>query len=123
MPRTLSLGIAAFIFTAFLDICAPAQDESAAGAAQKHTLQYKLKEGETLYWQVGHRARIRSTAGGSTQTVETASDSTKVWRIESVDSAGQITLVHQVDHVHMRHSTAGREETVVEIPSPDGRKP
>src|SRR5205085_815827 len=76
-----------------------------------------------LYWQVGQRARIRSTAGGSTQTVETASDSTKVWHVESVGTDGEITLVHQVDHVHMRHSTSGREETVVEIPSPEGKKP
>jgi len=122
MFRTgLLLGTVMSILASFAGAGAQAEDEQTTVAAQKHTLQYKLKEGETLYWQVSHRARIRSTAGGSTQTVETASDSTKVWRVESVDANGQITLVHQVDHVHMRHSTAGREETAVEIPSPTAK--
>jgi hypothetical protein len=98
-------------------------DEPVLRSSHKYVLEYKFDAGETPYWEVSHRQKIRSTAGGSTQTVETASDSTKVWRVESVSPKGEITLVHQVDHVRMRHSTSGREETVVEIPSPDGKKP
>lgn len=95
----------------------------AARAAEKHTLRYQFKTGEKVYWEVAHRARIRSTAGGSTQVVETSSDSLKVWKVENIDDKGQITLVHQVDRVLMRHKFAGRAETVVEIPSPSGKSP
>src|SRR5262245_34327692 len=98
-------------------------DEPGASAAQKHTLEYKFQADETPYWEVSHEARIRSTVGGTTQTVETHSDSTKVWQVESVGSKGEITLVHRVDRVRMRHSISGRAATEVEIPSPDGKKP
>jgi len=91
-------------------------------APQKYTLQYKFKAGERVYWEVSHRARIRSTVGGSSQLVETSSDSTKLWHVESVSPTGEITLVHQVERVLMRHRVQGREETVVEVPAPNGKK-
>ncbi len=114
--------VSTFILACWAWIGAQA-DAKADEAPGKYTLEYKFQVGETPYWEVGHRARIRSTVGGSTQVVETASDSTKVWHVESVSPKGEITLVHQVDHVRMRYSTSGREETIVEIPSPDGKKP
>jgi hypothetical protein len=122
MPR---LPIFALAFGTCLAACwSEAQgDDKPEKPQEKYTLEYKFEADENPYWEVTHKARIRSTVGGTTQVVETSSDSTKVWRIESVNSKGEITLVHQVDRVRMRHSTSGREETVVEIPSPDGKKP
>jgi hypothetical protein len=124
MARTaVVVGLVTIAGTCLARRSAAADEPGASGAKPKFTLRYKFNQGERLYWEVGHRARIRSTVGGSTQTVETSSDSLKVWRVESVNGKGEITLVHQVDRVQMRHRTSGREETVVEIPSPDGKSP
>jgi len=109
----------------FLALAAPLRGEETGTAGKtsvKFTLQYKFRAGETVAWEVGHQARIRSTAGGTTQLVETASDSTKVWRVSAVNEKGEITFVHSVERVQMRHKTTGREETVVEVPLPDGKQ-
>jgi hypothetical protein len=124
MVRTLAfIGCLTMAAACLTPHRAAADGPSGGSSKPKYTLRYRFNKGERLYWDVGHRARIRSTVGGSTQTVETSSDSLKVWLVEDVNSKGAITLVHQVDRVQMRHRTAGREETVVEIPSPDGKKP
>jgi hypothetical protein len=123
MPRLRTLALLVTCLGFPCSVFEARGEDQAAAKAQKYTLEYKFEAGENPYWEVSHQARIRSTAGGSTQVVETHSDSTKVWKVESVGPKGEITLVHQVDHVRMRCSTSGREETVVEIPSPDGKKP
>jgi hypothetical protein len=116
MPR-LSL-LAGLILTM---ASAARADEAGSNAGQKHALQYKFKAGETLHWEVSHRAKIRTTAGGSSQVVETISDSVKVWQVSDVNAQGQMTFVHSVARVTLRHRTSGREETVVELPLPPGK--
>jgi hypothetical protein len=54
--------------------------------------------------------------------METASDSVKVWRVEEANRQGQITLVHSVASVRMKHKSSGREETEVELPCPPDKK-
>jgi hypothetical protein len=99
-----------------------AADDPPAAAGPKYTLKYKFKPGEKLHWDVSHRARIRTIAGGTTQDVETASDSVKVWTVSEVDAQGNTTLVHSVHSVRMRHKFSGREETVVELPVPPDKQ-
>ena len=61
-------------------------------AATLHDLRYKFKQGEVLAWKVEHRATIRTTIAGTTQTAETESHSVKVWHIMKVGEPGNVQL-------------------------------
>jgi len=77
----------------------------------KHLLRYKFEPGETIRWKVEHRAEVRTTVSGTTQTAETTSNSVKVWRVTSVDNdKKQARFVHSVDSVDMRQVLTGRQE-------------
>lgn len=84
---------------------------SAAGPAdgEKFTLRYKFQPGETLRWEVEHRATVRSTISGTTQTADTTSGSVKVWRVKQV-SHGQATIEQLVERVQMKQKFSGRQE-------------
>ena len=110
-PRTIAIAV--LLLPALL---------VAADAKTKYTLRYKLKAGDHLRWNVAHQANIRTTAGGSTQRVETESESVKVWRVIDVADNGQLTFVHSVDSVRMRHQARGREAIEVAFPLPSGKK-
>lgn len=87
-------------------------DEKAPQAGTKaYKLRYKFRPGETLRWEVEHRAKVRSTVQGTTQTAETLSLSIKVWKIESVDTDGNAALVYSVERVEMTQKFDGRQET------------
>lgn len=83
-------------------------------------LEYRFRAGERLGMQVAHRALTETTMDGATQTVETMTDSTKVWRVVAVDDEGRATVEQSVDDVVMtsrtsdkgaiRWSSAGDEE-------------
>ena len=116
------------IVTAMLTQCPGAlwAEDDAGDSAKpqtKYVLRYQFTPGQIIYWNVAHKAKIRTTAGGTTQTVETASDSVKVWRIVNVNAKGEITFVHSVASVHMRHKSSGREETIMKFPLPKGKQP
>jgi hypothetical protein len=81
-----------------------------ASAAKKYDLRYKFKPGETVRTNVLHQAAIRTTIEGTSQTAATVSTSIKVWKIEDVNSDGQIQFVHSVEHVKMRNEVTGRED-------------
>jgi hypothetical protein len=86
---------------------------SAAGLAQEagepateppgelFDLRYQFQPGETIRWQVEHRATVKTTIRGTTQTAKTRSESVKVWKVSDVSPEGEITFVHSVDSVHM----------------------
>ncbi len=61
-------------------------------------------------WEVEHRAQIRTTVAGTTQTAETTSVSVKVWKINAVDPQGNATFEHIVESVDMRQKLTGRQE-------------
>jgi hypothetical protein len=88
-----------------------AGDEAPQAGTKSYKLRYKFKPGEILRWEVEHRVRVRTTISGSTQTAETLSDSTKQWKVQSIDAAGNATLVHSVEHVSMWQKSDGRQET------------
>lgn len=100
-----------FLFTiAVLTLaCGPAH---AADSAKKYTLRYQMKLGDTLRWEVDHRASIRSTMEGKTQEAETQSDSVKAWRVVDVLPSGEIELLHVVEKVRMTNRLPERAEMV-----------
>jgi hypothetical protein len=90
-------------------VAAPAITASAADS-DKYALRYKFKQGEVLRWEVEHRAQIRTTIQGTTQTAETASTSVKIWKVDKVDDQGQATFTYSVESVDMRQKHDGRQE-------------
>lgn len=84
-------------------------DQPAAGT-KKYELKYKFQPEETIRWEVEHRAKVRSTIQGTTQTADTLSLSVKVWKIASVDEQGNATLVYSIESVDMRQKFDGRQE-------------
>ena len=88
---------------------AAAADPTPAGT-KKYELKYKFQPDETIRWEVEHRAKVRSTVQGTTQTADTLSLSVKVWKISSVDEKGNATLVYSVESVDMRQKFDGRQE-------------
>ncbi len=73
-------------------------------------LRYKFQPGETIRWEVTHRARVRTSVSGTTQTVETVTTSTKAWRVLEVQPDGAATFLHIVEDVDMRHQLSGCQE-------------
>ncbi len=72
-------------------------------------LRYKFRQGETISVRVSHRALTETTINGTSQHVETATDSTKSWKITRVDKDGNATLEHLIDHVKMMSRTSEME--------------
>jgi len=87
-----------------------AEAPKSAASPTKYTLRYKFRAGETVRWDVVHRASIRTTVSGTTQTAETLSKSVKLWRIQAVGEDGSITLEHLVESVDMSQKLSGRQE-------------
>ena len=83
---------------------------SPAAELEKYTLRYQFHPGETLHWNVEHRTLVRTAVSGSEQTVETISDSEKVWRVKEVKPDGTATFEHLVQWVDMRQKPAGGNE-------------
>jgi hypothetical protein len=75
-------------------------------------LRYKFAAGETIRWKVEHRAKIRTTISGTTQTAETESHSVKVWKVESVGDNGNASFEHSVESILMKQRFSGRKEEV-----------
>lgn len=73
-------------------------------------LQYSFRPGDRITTQVAHRALTETTVSGTTQTVETMTDSTKIWTVVAVDDEGRATLEHSVDDVTMTSRTSDHGE-------------
>ncbi len=112
--RLIRTGLFAFLIVAAAPALFAAEDAPAAKSAdaggKKYKLRYKFNEGEILRWEVEHRAQIRTTIQGTTQTAETLSTSVKIWKINKVDDQGQATFTYSVESVDMRQKFDGRQE-------------
>lgn len=105
-PRSL---VAALLVVTL--VCLPARaGNSEKNDGQQYTLRYKFAPGETVRWEVVHRAKIRTTVSGTTQTAETVSSSVKAWRVTEVAEDGTATFEHAVDSVDMSQKLTGRAE-------------
>lgn len=92
-------------------VASAADDGAAPAGTRSYKLRYKFKPGETLRWEVEHRAKVRTTVQGSTQTAETFSSSIKVWKVDEVDDDGNTKLTYSVERVEMTQKYDGRQET------------
>lgn len=102
MSRRLVAGLALLLGTA-----CPAEEPVATPEAAVR-LEYHFRPGEHLDMRVAHRALSETTMNGTTQTVETMTDSTKRWTVVAVDDEGLATLEQSVDDVTMRSRTSDR---------------
>jgi hypothetical protein len=80
--------------------------ETDAGAAVR--LRYRYQAGDRLVMDVTHRALTETTIAGTTQSTETATDSTKIWTVTAVDAEGHATIEHSVDGVTMTSRTSDK---------------
>ena len=117
-PKTAAAKAAATVIPA--TVAEPPQ-----AGTKAYKLRYKFKPGETVRWEVEHRAKVRTTVSApapsgappadvvasSTQTAETLSTSIKVWKVISVDEKANTTLVYSVERVVMVQKFDGRQET------------
>jgi hypothetical protein len=74
------------------------------------TLRYRFRAGDRIAMDVAHRALTETTMEGTTQTVETMTDSTKTWTVTAVDAEGRATLEQSVNDVTMTSRTSDRGE-------------
>lgn len=79
-------------------------------AAEPVRLRYRFQVGDRIEMDVAHRAVTETTMNGTTQTVETMTDSRKTWKVVAVDAAGRATLEHSVDDVVMTARTSDKGE-------------
>ncbi|MEI6240334.1 MAG: hypothetical protein WCR51_08085 [Planctomycetia bacterium] len=82
-----------------------------AVAADGVSLRYRFVPGEKIVMDVAHRALTETTIGATKQSVETSTDSTKVWTVVAVDADGHATIEHSVDDVTMTSRTSDKGET------------
>ena len=71
-------------------------------------LGYRFRAGDRLVMDVAHRALTETTIAGTTQSTETATDSTKIWTVTAVDAEGNATIEHSVDGVTMTSRTSDK---------------
>lgn len=74
-------------------------------------LRYKFQTGDVLTYEVQHRASVRSTIEEVTQTAQTSTDSTKLWKITDVLPNGEIEFMNVVERVHMINQLPDRAKT------------
>ncbi|HWA99219.1 MAG TPA: hypothetical protein VG713_12035 [Pirellulales bacterium] len=103
--RTWMVGFSLVASSAFA-----AEAEKLEAPAATYKLRYKFQSGETLRWEVEHRAEVRTTVGGTTQTAETNTTSVKVWKVSEITPDGDAKFVYSVDSVDMRQKLTGRQE-------------
>src|SRR5688572_15227756 len=93
-------------------VSAVSADEFPKADSTKYDLKYRFREGETIRWKVEHRAKVRTTVSGTTQTAETESHSVKVWKVKKVWDTGFVTFEHSVESILMKQRISGRQEEV-----------
>jgi hypothetical protein len=100
---------------------AASADDVAGDSAR---LEYRFRRGETVTMAVSHRARTETTISGATQWTDTATDSTKRWKVIEVDGEGRATIEHSVDDVTMSSRSSDQGElrftSKGEDPAPPG---
>jgi hypothetical protein len=97
-------GMAAALLAVFLI------NAASAGEAEKYTLRYKFRPGETVSWDVEHRTNVKTSVSGNAQNAETLSLSVKQWQVKDVRADGAVTFEHSVERVDMRQRLSGCNE-------------
>ncbi len=106
----LALALHLSVFAIIVRAEEPAtESDSPPAESAKFDLKYKFQPGEVLATEVVHRASVRTTIQGTTQTAETQSRSVKSWKVEGVED-GVATFTHMVDNIEMWQRNSGRKE-------------
>ncbi len=82
----------------------------ADGPEELFDLKYKFRSGEVLRSEVIHRAIVETSIQGTSQTAETRSKSTKLWKVTAATPNGLITFVHSVESIELWQQMQGRQE-------------
>ena len=113
------LLLVSFVLIALSTSATRAAEPSATDAAStadqtaqdgKYLLRYQFSAGDTVRWRVKHLATTETRIQGNTQSSTSQSESTKCWRVESIDDKGKITISHSVEHVDMWQKLSDRPE-------------
>jgi hypothetical protein len=105
------LVFAAGTFAAAVLAAADAPGEGVASdGAERYHLRYEFSPGEVFRCKVTHLTTVDTKIRGVTETAQTRSVSTKVWKILSVDPAGNVTFTYTVEDARMWQQLTGREE-------------
>jgi hypothetical protein len=112
MSRQYLVALAGALFVSLLAFQARSEEPAAAvpDGTAKYDLKYKFTSGEVLMTEVVHRASVRTSIQGTTQTAETQSKSVKMWKVEGVDESGAATFTYMVDNIEMWQKSSGRNE-------------
>lgn len=87
-----------------------ANETAPQAGTRSYTLRYRFKPGQTLRWEVEHRAKVRSTVQGTTQTAETISTSVKIWKVDAVEADANAVITYSVERVDMTQKFDGRQD-------------
>jgi hypothetical protein len=68
-----------------------------ASSSEMYLLQYKLKKGETVRWDVEHVASTKMRAGGEMEESSSRCVSRKAWAVSNVDAEGNMILSHSFE--------------------------
>ena len=68
---------------------------------QQYSLRYRIPKGAKYRWSVEHTASTRTKISNSSNETSSRSNSVKVWKVDSVDSKGNMTFVHLIESVLM----------------------
>lgn len=107
---TIFWGIGLLALAPATALADPAEPKKPPAEPPKYTLRYQFQPGETIRWKVVHRACAETTVSGTSQTAETVSTSTKVWKVQKVDPSGAATFEQSVEDVDMWQKLSGRAE-------------
>jgi len=89
-----------------------AETDPDAPSGKKYQLTYRLQPGDELRYAIDHRASVRSTIEGTTQTAVTRSESVKLWKVIDVMPDGEIEFMQMVESVRMTNKLPDRAEMV-----------
>ncbi len=81
-----------------------------AEGPETYLLRYRFQPGQILSFEVVHRNLVRTSVSGTTETVETRSQSVKLWRVREVRPDGSATIEYSVGEVDMWHKRSGTQE-------------
>jgi hypothetical protein len=101
---------AAWALAAGVLAAADAAPSAGTDGAERYHLQYKFSPGEVFRCKVTHLTTVETKIRGAAETVKTRSASTKAWKIQSVDQAGNVTFTYTVEDVSMWQQLTGRPE-------------
>lgn len=93
------------------ELFAPPPLDGVTNTNDKYLFRYQFSAGETVRWQVEHKAKIATTVEGASQTAETLTRSIKAWKVSETHPGGETVFVHTVESIDMRQKLSGRQET------------